>query len=271
MKTNTKTKLLISLCAVICALSVTNISVAGWKDLKDSIKSEKNKAEKKVKKGSKTGFATSHTSSPVGKTHLDTKTVSTSKPNPELRSSILKCDDVALSNVQIGNVSSYNVSEGISSSKYTGFINRRPASVSNTCFVGVLKSDECATIEVSKAALDKASGGTSNNLKMQCVYSDNPSTMATSEVPYKADNVSLKDMLLKCGHDQGDGYACDEGSNSSRAGKYKKQNLNGKVQLSVCAVRYHQAPEGGQHIYCQYYNKKSKKSIFGFEFDQTRN
>ena len=126
-------------------------------------------------------------------------------------------------------------------------------------------------MEVSKAALDKASGGTSNNLKMQCVYSDKPSTMATAEVPYKADNVPLNYMLLKCGHDQGDGYACDDGSNSSRSGKYKKQNLNGKVQLSVCGTRYHQVPEGGQHIYCQYYNKKSKKSIFGFEFNQTRN
>ena len=269
MKKHSNAKLILSLCAVFCTLSVTNMTMAGgWKDLQNSVNKEKNKLKKSK---NKTGFATSHTSSPKGVTHLDNKSVSTSKPNPELRSSILKCDDVALKNVQIGNVSSYNVSEGISSSKYTGFINRRQASVSNTCFVGVLQSDECATMEVSKAELDKATGGTSNNLTMQCVYSDDPSKMATAEVPYKADNVSLKSMLLKCGHDQGDDYACDEGSNSSRAGKYKKQNLNGKVQLSVCGIKYHQAPKGGQHIYCQYYNKKSKKSIFGFEFNQTRN
>lgn len=272
MKTNKKSKFIISLCAVIFTLSVSNTSVAGWKDLKDSIKSEKNKVKNKAKKGNKTGFATSHGSaSPKGVSYLDEKHASTSKPNPELRSSILKCDDVALTNVQVGNVTSYKVTEGLSSRDFTGFINRRPASVSNTCFVGVLQSDECVTMDVSEAELDKVSGGTSNNLKMQCVYSDDPSKMATAEVPYKADYVSLKSMLLKCGHDQGDGYACDDGSNSSRAGKYKKEHLKGKVQLSVCATSYHQVPKGGQHIYCQYYNTKSKKSIFGFEFDQKTN
>jgi hypothetical protein len=262
MKTNFKTKSILILCTIIGTLSVSNLSIAGgWKDLKNTLKSEKkaikthSRVNSKPNKSSKKSSPSSH---------------SGSNPNPELRESILKCDDVALKNVQIGNSTSYKVSEGLSSSNYTGFINRRSAQVSNQCFVGVLQSDECVTMEVSKAELDKITGKDSNNLKMQCVYSDDPSKMATAEVPYKADNVPLNYMLLKCGHDQGDQYACDEGSNSSRSGKYKKGQLNGKVQLSVCGTKYHQVPEGGQHIYCQYYNKKSKKSIFGFEFNQTR-
>lgn len=282
MKTYSKTKLILSLGAVLLStLTVTNISMAGgWKDLKNSLKSEKNKAKNEAKNEAKKELnkelskdrkSNSSSNSSNNKSTSNSSSRGSSKPNPELRSSILKCDDVPLTNVQIGNSTSYKVTEGISSSDYTGFINRRKAQVSNTCFVGVLQSDECVTMEVSKAVLDKASGGTSNNLKMQCVYSDNPSKMATAEVPYKADNVALSYMLLKCGHEQGDDYPCDEGSNSTRAGKYKDQYLSGKVQLSVCGTTYHQVPQEGQHIYCQYYNKKSKKSIFGFEFNQTRN
>lgn len=273
MKSNLKTKLIFMICTVICTLSVNNIAFAGgWKDLKNSLKNEK-KVEREVEKelDRNQRNETKAKNKSTNKNQKSSKVShSGSKPNPDIRQNILKCDDVALKNVQIGNSASYNVTEGLSSSKYTGFINRSKVQVSNQCFIGVLQSDECVTMEVSKAELDKVTGKSSNNLKMQCVYSDDPSKMAVAEVPYKADNVPLKNMLLKCGHDQGDEYACDEGSNSARSGKYKKDHLKGKVQLSVCGIAYHQAPKSGQHIYCQYYNKKSKKSIFAFEFNQTR-
>ena len=276
MNTIFKTKLILIISVVICTLTVNNVSLAGgWKDLKNNLKAEikktETKAEGEIINGIKNDNAKENkTSSQSSKKKSSQITSSGSNPNPDLRKNILKCDDVVLKNVQIGNSTSYKVSEGLSSTNYTGFINRRKAQVTNQCFIGVLQSDECATIEVSKAELDKVTGKDSNNLKMQCVYSDNPSKMATAEVPYKADNVPLNYMLLKCGHNQGDDYSCDEGSNSSRSGKYKKNQLNGKVQLSVCGTTYHQVPKEGQHIYCQYYNKKSKKSIFGFEFNQTR-
>ena len=272
MNTNFKTKLILITYVVIYTLTVNNVSLAGgWKDLKNNLKAEIKKTEKNTEGEMKNdNTKEKNTSSQRSKNKSSHITSSGSNPNPDLRKNVLKCDDVVLKNVQIGNSTSYKVSEGLSSTNYTGFINRRKAQVTNQCFIGVLQSDECATIEVSKAELDKVTGKDSNNLKMQCVYSDNPSEMATAEVPYKADNVPLNYMLLKCGHNQGDDYSCDEGSNSSRSGIYKKNQLNGKVQLSVCGIRYHQAPKGGQHIYCQYYNKKSKKSIFGFEFNQTR-
>ena len=247
--------------SALFALSFTAVSSAGWKDLKNSLKKETSQVKNKAKSSGKSSTKGGSRSMSGG---------SSSQPNPSLRNDVLKCDDVPLSNVQIGNNASYKVTEGLSSSNYTGFINRRPADVTNQCFVGVLQSDECVTMDVSEALLDKVSDNTSNNLKMQCVYSDNPSEMATAEVPYKADNVSLKAMLLKCGHDQGDDYACDEGSNSTRAGIYKKQHLKGKVQLSACGTKYHQVQNGSRHIYCQYYNKKTKKSIFAFEFNQTK-
>jgi len=257
MKINSRLQIPLIACVAIFTLSMSDIATASWKDLKNTVKSE----AKKVKgSGKANGKSKSH-----GSSHH-----SSSQPNPSLRNDILNCDDVPLSNVQIGNSANYKVTEGLSSSNYTGFINRRNAEVSNQCFVGVLQSNECVTMEVSKAALDKVTGKDSNNLTMQCVYSDDPSKMATSEVPYKADNVPLKNMLLKCGHDQGSEYPCDSGSNSSRSGKYKKDFLKENVQLSVCGISYHQAPKGGQHIYCQYYNKKTQKSIFAFEFNQTQ-
>lgn len=260
---------------------VSNHGIAGgWKDLKNNLKSKKHK--KAAQEITKQALQHQHASNGTGNHHSNHHASSSpgssgkgsskhgSQPNPELRSSVLKCDDVKLTNVQIGNSSSYQVTEGLSKSSYTGFINRRPAEVSHQCFVGVLDRGECVTMEVPQSDIKRVTQGDHNSLKMQCVYSNDPGEMATAEVPYTAKMISLNQMLLKCGHDQGDDYACDEGSNSQRAGKYKKQ-LKDKQQLSVCATTYHQVKNGGQHIYCQYYNKKSKKSLFAFEFLQSKN
>ncbi len=273
MKQNNKTFIALMLMIGFNLTVMSNNCIAGgWKDLKNSLKSDKDKkaAKKLVKQALRQKSTSNNRSSNKSTSSQRSTSVSGSRPNPELRNNLLKCDDVNLKNVQIGNSTSYEVTEGLSKSNYTGFINRRPATVTNQCFIGVLDSDECATMEITEAELKQVTQGDRNSLKMQCIFSNEPSKIANQEVPYRADNIPLNYMLLKCGHDQGNQYPCDEGSNSSRSGKYKKQQLKGKTQLSVCATKYHLVKDGGQHIYCQYYNKKSKKSLFAFEFFQSK-
>lgn len=198
-------------------------------------------------------------------------TVLLAQPNPQLRQTLLQCTEAKISHVEHGYVKDYNVTEGLSRTTYTGFIQREAATVSNGCFVGELDSNQCAVLQVDTAAYEAM--GNWNDWQMQCVYSDRPHEGAIESkdsYPYRVDYVALKDMLYKCGHDQGDAYPCHEGSNSKRSGVYQDQYLKDKTQLSVCANTAWDAPAQGQYVYCQYYNKSLKKSLFGFEFLQKK-
>ncbi len=193
------------------------------------------------------------------------------QPNPELRQTLLQCTDAKISQVEHGYVKDYNVTEGLSTTTYSGFIERENVSVTHGCFVGELESNQCAVMQVDTDAYEAM--GNWNDWQMQCVYSDRPQAGAIESkdsYPYKADYIALKAMLYKCGHDQGDQYPCHEGNNSTRSGVYQKQYLKDKTQLSVCANTAWDAPAKGQYVYCQYYNKQSKKSLFGFEFLQKK-
>ncbi len=193
------------------------------------------------------------------------------QPNLELRKTLLQCTGAELTNLEHGYVKDYQVTEGLSSSSYSGFIERTPATVTHGCFVGELASQQCVVMNVNTDEYEAM--GNWNDWQMQCVYSDRPQEGAIESkdsYPYKADYISLKNMLYKCGHDQGDQYPCHEGSNSTRSGIYQKQYLQDKTMLSVCANTAWDAPPEGQYVYCQYYNKKSKKSLFGFEFLQEK-
>ena len=101
-----------------------------------------------------------------------------------------------------------------------------------------------------------------------------------SEYPYGVDNMPGNEMMLMCGHSEGEGYECAEGSNSSRSGLWQEKLKadGGKQQLGFCAGDYAWQEvsyrddvakyPAGRWVYCQYYNTPSKKSMFGYEFLQ---
>jgi hypothetical protein len=249
---NKNNKLTIML--IIAILSTTTVSVAGWKDLKNSVKNKvSNKLESKPD-NKKTPNKVKQQSSKV-------------KTNPELRNNILKCMDLKPANIQKGYVESYKVTEGLSSSNYSGLIKREKVQVTNGCFVGELDPLQCVVMTVDEKKFNAL--GSSNDWELQCVYSDDPST-AAHEAPKNPNGVSGKEMLLKCGHDQGGNYPCHDGSNSQRSGEYIHKIIKGKKMLSFCAVSSHDRDFADQYVYCQYYNKKAKKSLFALEFHQLK-
>lgn len=186
--------------------------------------------------------------------------------------SFTKCSDIALTNVMTGYLDSYTFQQGFSQEKRSGLIKREKGEVKSTCILPSLQPQQMVYMEVDTEQLEAA--GDSNNWSMQCIRSDKPSEGALeneTEVPYKVNYLSGKDMMLHCGHSEKNAGDCGEGSNSSRSGQWKKKlEESGKTMLSVLAQKSSLAPEGGEKLYCQYYNKASGKSLFAFEYIRTK-
>jgi hypothetical protein len=184
--------------------------------------------------------------------------------------SFTKCSDLKVSNVVIGTVGNYTFQQGFSKEKRSGLINREKGQVTKGCILPSLQPMQNIYMEVDTKKL-KAKGG---DWKMQCIQSADPGAgvvTGATEFPYKTSFLSGKDMMLHCGHSEGNVEACAEGSNSSRSGAWdKKLKANGKTMLSVMAVKSTMAPPQGEKLYCQYYNTKSAESLFAFEYLRTR-
>jgi hypothetical protein len=200
------------------------------------------------------------------------------EPNQDLRARLQCIDDFKPTDVQGGVVRDYDVTEGMSVSQRTGFLDRKPQEMTNGCFLGELQPPSCFAFTVDSEKY--AALGNSNDWELQCVYSDDPAAgMITNkeEYPYSVDRMPGNQMMLLCGHGEGDAYECDGGSNSGRSGVWKeKLEKEGKEQLGFCVNEYVKqsvvydtaAYPGGRWVYCQYYNKQSKKNLFGYEFLQ---
>jgi len=207
------------------------------------------------------------------------KVVPPPEPNLDLRAGLQCIDGFKPMDVQRGVRREYDVKEGMSTDQRTGFMDRESVEMTNGCFLGELQPNTCFAFTANESKY--AELGNSNDWAVQCVYSDDPGAGALEnkgEYPYSVDSMPGKEMMLLCGHTEGDGYECAEGSNSSRSGEWdKKLDKEGKVQLGFCVnTKAYQELSydkddypSGRWAYCQYYNSKTKKNMFGFEFRQT--
>lgn len=200
--------------------------------------------------------------------------VTQGSPAPKLVS-MVKCANLKPSNIIIGDLGTYTFQDGFSSEKRTGLINRKTGSLSDGCILPSIASREVIYMEVDTAAYSAM--GSSNDWSMQCVRSANPSAGAVSETqgkteyPYTVNFLSGKAMMLHCGNSEGI-EECAEGSNSSRSGAWdKKLKANGKTMLSVHGNPSTLSPAGGEKLFCQYYNSKTREGLFAFEYLRTRN
>lgn len=177
-----------------------------------------------------------------------------------------KCTGLALSQVTIGNLGEYTFQQGFSKEKRTGFINRKPGKVSNSCIITPgLQSGEVVYFEVNRAqykALDKG-----NDFEWQCVRSDDPGAGVTDYWTWNSDQyLGDSHMKLHCGNDQGVSN-CATGSNSSRASAYSADmKKRGKYGISFLARTTGKYRGPTEKLYCQYYNKRTGQSLVGFEY-----
>lgn len=182
-----------------------------------------------------------------------------------------KCSGLELSNIIVGNYGNYVFQQGFSEEERSGLVNRKKGQVSGGCILPSLESLQVVYMEVDTEQYDDMG----YNWTMQCVRSDNPQAGAIkdarSEYPVKVNYLAGKDIMLHCGHDEDHVEACAEGSNGTRSRAWDDVlESRGKTMLSVVAKQSMLAPEGGEKLYCQYYNKKTKTSLFGFEYIRTQ-
>ena len=210
----------------------------------------------------------------TAKTIKASRTSDLGKPAANLIA-LTTCSPLKPTSIVTGNMDNYTFQQGMSSEKRSGFINRVPGTLSNSCILPSMQPQQITYMEVDKRAYE-AMGG-SNNWEMQCVRSDNPGAGALTqkenkaEAPYHIGVLSGKDMMLHCGNSEGI-EKCASGSNSSRSSAWKKDlTSRGKMMLSISAHTSSLAPVQGEKIYCQWYNKASNTSLFGFEYLRAKN
>ena len=245
-------------------LTITATANAGLFDkLKEKTKEVAGKVTSEEKKKAKQSASSEASSS---------STISLGDGPDDSLISFTKCSGIEMSNITIGTVGNYTFQQGFSKEKRTGLISREKGQVSKGCILPSMQPGQYTYLEVDTNKFEAA--GSSNDWKMQCVQSADPGAgvvQGATEFPYKTSFLSGKDMMLHCGHSEENVEACAEGSNSSRSGEWKKKlKKDGKTMLSVMAVHSTLAPAQGEKLYCQYYNKKSGKSLFAFEYLRTR-
>ncbi|MEO9601586.1 hypothetical protein [Parasphingorhabdus sp.] len=179
--------------------------------------------------------------------------------------SLTQCTGLTLSNVTVGNLGSYTFQQGFSKEERTGFINRKPGKVTGSCIAPSLQPQEILYFEVDEKkykALDRG-----NDWTWQCVQSDNPGAGTVDYWTWHSDQyLGDSHMKLHCGNDQGVSD-CATGSNSSRASAYSAdRKKRGKYGVSFLARLNEHSDARTEKLYCQYYNKRSGKSLVAFEY-----
>ncbi len=254
----------------LCLVLATNWNAAEagmFDQLKDTAKSKAAKAIADKASESQKSDNSSNKAAKSQSSQLD------SGPSDTLKS-FTQCLDFKPSNIITGYREDYTFRQGMSTEKRSGLIKREQASLRDGCILPSLKPMQFVYMEVDTKKYEAL--GNSNDWEMQCVKSDAPEqgalseTESKSESPYKVDYLSGKDMMLHCGNSEGINE-CASGSNSSRSGAWKKKlDASGKTMLSVYATPSMLAPQSGEKLYCQYFNKKKNQSLFAFEYLRVR-
>ena len=199
-------------------------------------------------------------------------------PNPEIVDKMLSCiPDLKPQDVQYGKVTEYEFTEGMNTDTRKGFIEREPVEMTNGCYLGELEPTDCVSLTVDTEKY--AELGNSNKWDVQCVYAHEPSAGVignrTAMYPIVMDRLKPQWMVLMCNNNVEGDYECAEGNNSKRGGIWRdKLKAEGKTQLGFCVnenVAYQETPyedtdyPGGRYLYCQYYNKTTKKSAVAWQ------
>ena len=253
--------------------SISSAHAGFFDDLKSKAKNEtEKKAEQRVSQQAQKTSARAASKSPSksSKRASGGSRVSLGNgPSSDL-TSMIKCADLKPENITLGYMGNYTFQNGFKKEKRSGLIKRQKGNLSHGCVLPSLQSRQIAYMEVDTKKFETY--GSSNDWTMQCIRSAKPGDGAVSESEshtesvYTVNTLSGKDMMLFCGNSE-NVTECAEGSNSQRSGAWdKKLKANGKTMLSISAFPSTLAPSGGEKLFCQYYNKKSRVSLFAFEY-----
>ena len=175
-----------------------------------------------------------------------------------------QCADLELTNIMTGNYGEYTFTSGLSEEVRQGLINRKPGKVTRGCIVPSLEPRQVLYLEVDTKKYTAM--GNSNDWKMQRVRSEDPVPLQ-ADIP-TGDDLNYTAIMLHCGHSEENVEASKRGSNSQRGQKYSALlESRGKTMMTVFPKDgVYDSPPQGEKVYCQFYNKPSKTSMFAFEY-----
>lgn len=179
-------------------------------------------------------------------------------PAPAKFKSQTKCANLGVGNAFIGEDGNYTFSQGISTEKRSGLINRRAVSAEDGCFFGGLGVGDVLYVEFDRNKYKKY------DYKIQCVSYDGSEQLDNTNGP-RMGNYKGKDVMLHTGHSLG--YTpTASGSNSNRSGAYDKHLAKrGRTMLTVNFGALH-TDKSGTDFYCQWFNKNTGESALAFAF-----
>lgn len=179
-------------------------------------------------------------------------------PAPAKFTGQLQCANLGLGNAFLAEDGEYTFSQGISTEKRSGLINRRNVSAQNGCFFPNLGVGDVLYVEFDKAKYKKY------DYKIQCVSYDGSEQLDNVNGP-RAGNYKGKDVMLHTGNSLG--YTpTASGSNSSRSGAYTKLlDGRGRTMLTFNFAALH-TDKSGTDFFCQWFDKNSGKSAVAFAY-----
>ncbi len=260
---------------LVAALAIGSMCAGGaaaqFSGLGNAIKREANKKKNEAvrevvnqaEQSLEDAVRASQTRSPYTKTSGPVKMGTPSKQLTDLTN----CAGIPLERVTIGTHGEYTFQQGFSKEKRDGFINRRPGKVIRDCITPSLQSGEIVYFEVDTAKYKAMTKG--NDWQMQCVKSNNPGGGTISLNGWRGESemwLGDKDMKLHCGNSEGD-TDCATGTNAQRSRAYKNDlRARGKTGFSFLARTLDTGrDQDAGKLYCQFYNKRSGKSLVAFE------
>jgi len=270
MRSSTRQTVLRTALAAILLAGLSAPAQAQFGDLRAAAKRE---AEKRASEEARAllDAASSQNDSAGTSSAASTPAASSGSSTPK-PTSITQCDGTRPSKITYGRLGEYTFSQGMSTETRTGFVDRRDVSFESGCILPNLRSGDVMYLEYDTATLRGM--GYPNDFETQCIKIDDRPygavNVAEGRSEYPSNDTYLGDshLRLACGNSEGISE-CTNGRNSDRASAASTDlEQRGKTALSffMTRTRSSSTPQPGERLYCQYYNKSSGKSLFGYEY-----
>jgi len=195
----------------------------------------------------------------------DARSGSTSRKNagragaaPAKFTSQLSCAKLGLGNAFVARGGEYTFSQGISTEKRSGLIDRVDVQATNGCLFEGLGVSDVLYVEFDKAKYSK------HSYKIQCVSYDGSEQLDNVHGP-KINNYKGKDVMLHTGNSAGYEPTAS-GSNSSRSGAYKAHlDKRGREMVTFNFASLH-TDKSGTDFFCQWFDTNTGKSALALTF-----
>lgn len=179
-------------------------------------------------------------------------------PVPAKFTGQLKCANLGLGDAFVARAGDYTFSQGISTEKRGGLIDRRGVGASNGCLFEGLGVGDVLYVEFDAARYKES------DYRIQCVSYDGSEQLDNVHGP-RNNNYTGKDVMLHTGNSLGYEPTAS-GSNSDRSGAYDAYlKQRGRKMLTFNFQPLH-TDKSGTDFYCQWFNRNTGESAIAMTF-----